>query len=305
MGAFPGTFERNGVLIMELIDQKISSLREELRNGRQANRASENTNSDGGNDDRAHGTNFQGANRAIQNIAGNIAEAGNNNRQIGSDRRGPEKKSVGQRSADRRSGENHSSTAENVPAGSGERTIGRLFTDDPIKERLEPRLPGPAANLEKEEKRPVGRPRKDGLPAGSVPAPSATPGAVQQKIEQIVSGGEKLSQKEADEMKTSLLEALGDHFDSLDKYLWNRQKSAGKESHDQPIWSDLDQEEIEKLTKLMIRWGRHNATAAAVARATVDSADYVACATIFAPRIHQTVKIMRETRIPRKKRGEA
>jgi hypothetical protein len=115
--------------------------------------------------------------------------------------------------------------------------------------------------------------------------------------------GHVLNVKEAEEYTASLPAALESHFHAIDEYLWHRQLAAGFDTKEQPIWSDVDDEELAALTRLAIRWGRHNTYVAAGVRGTVDSADYVAVGTVFAPRIRQTVEIMRKTRKPPVRRG--
>jgi hypothetical protein len=116
-------------------------------------------------------------------------------------------------------------------------------------------------------------------------------------------GGRLLSKSEVAEMQETFTAALESDFQALDQYLWHRQMVVGIDTQEQPIWSDLDSEEVEKLTKIMLKWGQRNATAATVVRGVVDSSDYVAVASVFIPRVKSTVDIMRKTRRPRARRG--
>ncbi len=116
--------------------------------------------------------------------------------------------------------------------------------------------------------------------------------------------GNVLGEKEAREIGDSLTSALESDFQALDTWLWGRQMAVGLDTNQQPVWSDLDTEQVEKLTRVLLRWGQSNATTATVVRGIVDSSDYIAVGTIFAPRIKQTVEIYRQTRKPRAKRGQ-
>jgi len=85
----------------------------------------------------------------------------------------------------------------------------------------------------------------------------------------------------------------------MDQYLWNRQEKAGKPSGEAPVWTNLDDEEIAALTRVMMRFGQHNAAAAAVVRGAIEAHDYVDVGMIFVPRIQKTVEIIRETNVPK------
>lgn len=116
--------------------------------------------------------------------------------------------------------------------------------------------------------------------------------------------GKTLTAKEAQDLAEPFLSALENDFHTLDTYLWSRQKLAGKDTDEQPVWSDLDEEECQALTAILLKWGQKNAGVATVVRSVVDMSDYVVVGTIFVPRIKRTVEIMRETRIPRQRRGQ-
>ena len=116
--------------------------------------------------------------------------------------------------------------------------------------------------------------------------------------------GKTLSAKEAQDLAEPFLSALENDFHTMDVYLWSRQKLAGKDTDDQPVWSDLDEEECQALTSILLKWGQKNAAAATIVRSVVDMSDYVVVGSIFLPRINQTVKIMRETHVPRQRRGQ-
>ena len=108
-------------------------------------------------------------------------------------------------------------------------------------------------------------------------------------------------------MAESLPAALEDDFRYLDEWLWSRQRAAAEpkeEIDERPVWSNLDEEEIDALTRIMIKAGRHNPTMAAISRAAVDSRDYVVTAAIVVPRAKKTLDIVRQTHRPAKRRGQ-
>lgn len=127
---------------------------------------------------------------------------------------------------------------------------------------------------------------------------------ISENIGSFFKGGSILSKREAEERAESFVSALENDFQALDQYLWYRQKTVGIETNNQPIWSDLDSEEIEKISGIMLRWGQRNAAAAAAVRGVSESGDYIAVASIFVPRVRNTVDIVRKTRKPRPKRGQ-
>lgn len=91
---------------------------------------------------------------------------------------------------------------------------------------------------------------------------------------------------------------MSDYFQYMDQFLWTRYAKVGKPT-DQPIWSNLDQEEIDALTRVMMRFGQHNAAAAATVRGVVEGRDYMTVGMIFVPRVTATVEAIRETAQPR------
>jgi len=114
--------------------------------------------------------------------------------------------------------------------------------------------------------------------------------------------GHTLNKAEVDEYSESLPSALEDHFQAIDDWIWKRQIAAGKESDEQPIWTNLDDKEMARLTKVMLKWGQKSKVGAAVTRGVVESSDYIAVGSMIAPRFMQTVEQYRETRRPRRSR---
>jgi hypothetical protein len=116
-----------------------------------------------------------------------------------------------------------------------------------------------------------------------------------------------LSEAEQRELQETLPAALEDDFRYLDEYLWSRQRAVASDPDsldERPVWSDLDEDEIAALTRILLRSGRHNPTMAAIARGAVNSRDYIVTVAIVAPRVKRTFDIVRRTHRPPKKRGQ-
>jgi hypothetical protein len=115
--------------------------------------------------------------------------------------------------------------------------------------------------------------------------------------------GTLLSKAEAEEMKETLAAALADDFRYLDEYLASRLKNTHPDEEFSAIWDNLDEDEIQKLTSVMVRGGQHNPAMATVARGLVNSRDYVVTAAIVLPRAKKTLDVVRKTHRPPMRRG--
>lgn len=297
--------------------EKVKALRGTLRDGRNSTAVSDagaSTDADNGSDDTAFRTTFQDAGREGTGAIGHSNEAAGDDRQPGSNRRSPKTSTKRSGQADRRPSQSDSSTTSDAAESTAtdERAIGRLFSNESIKDRLNPDKPegnfSTQAPTEAPEvkKRGIGGWPK-GKPRKQKDSGQGAAGGQQQESSfkvPIIRKGNVLSSKEVAELNEPFIHALESDFQAIDTYLWSRQKSVGQDSHEQPVWSDLDTEEIEALTRIMLKWGQHNETAATVVRGVIDASDYVEVGTIFIPRITHTVQIMRETHKPRVKRGQ-
>lgn len=114
--------------------------------------------------------------------------------------------------------------------------------------------------------------------------------------------GNTLTKEECVELYEPFLQSLEDDFGAIDQWLWTRQKNIGKESYQEPIWSNFDEQESQRLAKLLFKWGQKNQFVAAGVRVVVESGDYVAVGSMFIDRFMKTVEIYRETRKPRQGR---
>lgn len=110
---------------------------------------------------------------------------------------------------------------------------------------------------------------------------------------QAIPTGKRLDAKEVDELREPLQAALTDEFDQLDKLLWLYE---GADSIQQPIWSDINDHEMEKLVNALLNMGTRSATVATVARASVDLSDYIIAGTLLAPRLQSTAKLVGDVR---------
>lgn len=106
-----------------------------------------------------------------------------------------------------------------------------------------------------------------------------------------------LSKKELEEKKDILKSSLESDFQYLDEYLWSREDKAGISTDHMPIWTDMDDEELERVCTVLTRWSQKNKAVAVTVNAINDSADYVAVGMAFGPRIKRTVDKLKETRV--------
>ncbi len=233
----------------------------------------------------------------------------------GSDQRGAKRSIIRARRPNRRPGEDHAGAAASPetiepvrePEYGHYLQVGNLEADGYVASR-KPDAPvaqfSPLARSQtetererrarKERERRASKREEKGLPPYEGKA-SAPP----QEKKPLLPQGRKLSATEANALTNPFAESMEDYFKYMDQYLWNRQEHAGKSSGEQPVWTNLDDEEIAALTRVMMRFGQHNAAAAAVVRGAIEARDYIDVGMIFVPRVQKTVEIMRETAQPR------
>ena len=129
----------------------------------------------------------------------------------------------------------------------------------------------------------------------------ARPAASEEKV-RFFGKGKTLSKEEVSEYSDSLPAALEDYFQAIDDWLWKRQIAAGKDSSEQPVWTNFDEKELERLTKFALKHGQRSTLGAMAVRGVVESSDFVAVGSMFSDRFLETVKIYRETKRPREGR---
>lgn len=114
---------------------------------------------------------------------------------------------------------------------------------------------------------------------------------------QAIPRGNKLTEKEIEELREPLQTALTDEFDMLDKLLWTYE---GEQSIQQPIWSDVSEPDMEKLVNALLNMGTRSATVATIARSSVDLSDYIIAGTLLAPRLQSTAQLVGKVRKAKK-----
>lgn len=223
----------------------------------------------------------------------------------------------GKRRTNRRSGEDHGQNRSDgidvsaSPTGSFERSeqisttarkVGNLETDDPIPPRFFDAER--EAAIEKSEAQGTSPARKRGRPPKSRDS-----GFVPTKQEQLElieiakseerkqrnffsTSGKVLSKQEAKELAEPLVSALTDELNQLDKLIW---QFTGDELQ-QPIWSDISENEMQNLANALLKLGQKSPAVATVTRASVDISDYVVAGAIVGPRFVQTAQIIRTAR---------
>lgn len=117
-------------------------------------------------------------------------------------------------------------------------------------------------------------------------------------IGSLVKEGSTLTQKETSILEEPLKEAIKDFARYGDEALWKRQDNM----NDQPIWSDMDDDELHLLVTYLLKSGQKSPMMAKVVRNTVSSHDYIALYMILAPRVVKTSTIIQRTHKPRVKK---
>lgn len=117
-------------------------------------------------------------------------------------------------------------------------------------------------------------------------------------VAHITPTGQRLSKEEVKSLHDPLVSALTDEFEMLDKLLWGY----GGDTTQQPIWSDISDNEMEAFVSAFLGLGQKSGTVATMARSAVDISDYVVVGAMLAPRVKKTVSIMRQHRVNRPSR---
>lgn len=117
-------------------------------------------------------------------------------------------------------------------------------------------------------------------------------------VAHITPTGQRLSKEEVKSLHDPLVSALTDEFEMLDKLLWGY----GGDATQQPIWSDISDNEMEAFVSAFLGLGQKSGTVATMARSAVDISDYVVVGAMLAPRVKKTVSIMRQHRVNRPSR---
>lgn len=310
---------------MTMIDEQAQQLREKLRNGR-IGQTSATPNPNDSSPNTEVGSGFQEARRTLGIEPGSSNEIAASDRQLPSYDASIGKKPRGLGPKRRRPGEDSSGPATDPARG---RAVGIMEPDGPVPTRtLEP--DSPQATFQKDETLLAKYPSAASILTLNPTISSRTlgkelgishdtankikkeweetrykptgPGTQTEKVP-FFGKGKTLTKAEIDEYSESLPSALEDIFQATDDWLWKRQIAAGKDSDEQPVWTNLDDKEMTRLTKVLLKWGQKTSVGAGAVRGVVESSDYIAVGSMLAPRFMQTVDIYRETRRPRQRRG--
>lgn len=150
-------------------------------------------------------------------------------------------------------------------------------------------------------KRPVGRPRKEPLEGDSGNQPKEKRGFLGfggSSSAKNEKKGKTLLDKEVEELREPLQEALRDDATYADQLLWWYSQDESKPQ----IWSNMDDEEIAILADLMLRRAKRNPEAAELVNKVIDGADYFSALVITIPRAIQTAQQMAKR--PKKQKRE-
>lgn len=144
--------------------------------------------------------------------------------------------------------------------------------------------------------RPPGKSNPQNIFNGNITFDEQQKGTLKDKLKQAgqaIPKGNKLTTKEIEELREPLQVALTDEFSMLDQLLW---KYEGSDSLEQPIWSDIQDNEMEKLVNAILNMGTRSATVATLARSSVDLSDYIIAGTLLAPRLQSTASLVKQVR---------
>jgi hypothetical protein len=219
--------------------------------------------------------------------------------------RSSNEKSIGVGSADRRSRKDSSGSVDRTETVRGNKgRAGRLEADDPIPLRI---------------KEPKSRVTRTGTRSTSVEEKPATINEAKTKTNKPVQRGKEtsktgsiafegegkeqkakfslptfkegttLSITEAKALEGPLLSALESDFYYLDQYIWYRTQDPTQA----PIWSDMDNEDLQVLTSILLKRGQKSPATAATVRAIVNGSTYVDVGMLMVPRFMKTVQVLK------------
>ena len=296
-------------------DDKAEALREELRNGRRSNKASQSTLGHREGPDGQIGPGIQETGRDYKATGGNRSTSSSNKRSA---------KEIAQRV--RSGGGRHGNNGSGAPNGNqpGERDSGRAVSAierlDDIPERIDNtiELPPPIVGKYREDYTKTERGGKymyyliadrsqvitpdeyKALPSEKDAKTSSNSAGITEDLKKfgasIFPGGKgsTLTNAEARDLLEPLASCLIDYGGYLDKFL--QMKTQNPELPD--VWGDMTEMEATVIAKLMIRRGQKNAAAAELVRNVVGGDDYIQAAIIVVPRVIKTAEALRSA--PRK-----
>lgn len=267
---------------------KVEELRDELRHKRTTGSPEDGGSLDGntGGPDRATGPGYQGVRR----------EGGANNDAYRSTSRsggGFGEVSLGVGQADRRPGSDNSSIYDGTatPTRRSRRTTGRIEADDDIPIRT-------GNSMDIEYNAPIkkrGRKPRSTIPIAEVESLGPIKKRSVFRVKTL-----PFSAAEAEAKREPLASALTDIFKYTDEYLW----WVAEDELKQPVWSDVDDEEMEKLLGALLGQAQESAVGAAVVNNIILASNYIALGGITIPRLARTLKLLGTAQIKRKQKRQ-
>src|SRR6266702_7075736 len=312
---------------------KVEQLRQQRRELRNGDRGTGET----GQDTFRHGERAIGApgyrvsndGRSDESIEANVRNLAAIDRKFGNNQRGVTQIPGRVGRATGRPGESDSSPTDSSETGqpAGTRESGNLITDDPIPPRIEePDFTFEEGEVSLAKQQPPAKHKEDYYPSTNkgekvfrlkqnreycssaenyskhlsrkeAQRPVEETGDKQQSFREKYFKREasKLSKREALELFEPLKQALQDDFGYLDEGIWLYCMSEDR----QPIWGNIDDDEVSVLARLMLKQGQKNAEVAASVRILVDSDIYIQVAAIVAPRAIRTYQMLKGSPRPR------
>lgn len=194
---------------------------------------------------------------------------------------------IGVGQADRRSGSDHSGLYDGTPAPTrrGRRTAGRIEAEDDVPMRY------PTDDIAPPKRR--GR-RPRAIPVTDVPVQPIQKKSIFRVKTLPFTEAEAIAKREP------LASALTDIFKYTDEYLW----WVAEDELKQPVWSDVDDEEMEKLLGALLGQAQESAVGAAVVNNIILASNYIALGGITIPRLARTLKLLGTAQIKRKQKRE-
>jgi hypothetical protein len=274
---------------------KIEEIRKKLADGRATSATDADANGHVEAGDRTYGGGLQAVLGPGKGPATNVRQLRDNTRKPASDYRSVGKELIGERSGFGGFGDDHGS-ANGLDAET--RASGRLIADDSIrprfaKEEVQSATSQTTTSQLKGKRVTKGKAGPVKEQAGPVPAANKSQTWKIPGISDIpgIGKGKTLSSKEAADLREGFRTSIEDDFGYLDQ--WLRAKSGNP---DLQVWSDVDNDELDKVADVFLRGAQRSPVLATVVRETVNTHDYIVVGMVFLPRLQQTVATLRAAR---------
>lgn len=275
------------------MDEEVKELREKLRVGRNQTTGNASQTIDGTSAD------LEGIGRSdarseqsvLAYLPGSSTEDDSTHEPHHDPERGANEKSVGRGSTNRRSSKDSSSTLGHSAGVRGtKRRSGGIEADDAIPERQKPKpAPKPKASKSSEEteKSVVVQRGKETGKTGT----ATSEGKDEKQGFKIpwFKEGSTLTKAETVALQEPLVAALAADLYYVDQFIWNRTADETQ----MPIWSDMDDEDLTVMARVMLRQGERSPQAATMVRSIVGGSDYISALMLTVPRVIKTVDRMK------------